>query len=133
MAKSTRPPLDDATPTSFPETTPPIDLYATSDIRFVMMEIGRFGAKIDRLIDDVGKQSSKINELERSIDRVKTGAIVAGAILSIVATLFWWALGDRVTNAVRTGLGLAAQVQTQPQEASSPPHPQQPPIANSKH
>jgi len=69
-----------------------------------MVELGKFGTKIDRLIDDVKIQSQKIGELEKSVDRVKTGAIVAGVILSAVFGIFWWALGDRISSNVRAGL-----------------------------
>jgi len=82
----------------------PQDLYPTSDIRFVLVELGKVGTKLDRLIGDVEKQSGNIETLERSVDRVRTGAFVAIAILSAVAVLFWWALGDRITNAVQKGI-----------------------------
>lgn len=88
----------------YPNVPPPRDLYATSDIRMVMVELGKLGAKVDRLIDDVGKQGARIGTLETSVDRVRTGAIVSVTILSLVALVFWWAPGDRITNAVRNGL-----------------------------
>ena len=69
-----------------------------------MVELGKVVTKLDRLIEDVDKQSEKIVTLERAVDRVKTGSIVAAAIISVVAGLFWWALGDRITTAVRAGL-----------------------------
>lgn len=101
---TSKPPASDSEPPqSFPS-VPPQDLHPTSDIRFVMVELGKFGTKIDRLIEDVGKHSEKIGALEKSVDRVRTGAIVAGSILSVVAIVFWWALGDRITSAVRTGI-----------------------------
>lgn len=95
---------------------PPQDLYPTSDIRFVMVELGKVGTKLDRLIEDVNKQSTKIETLERAVDRVKTGAIVAVAIISLAAGLFWWALGDRITTAVRGGLFPVATTPASPQK-----------------
>jgi hypothetical protein len=86
----------------------PQDLYPTSDIRFVLVELGKVSTKLDRLIEDVGKHGDKLGKLETTVDRVRTGAIVAGVVLSGAIGLFWWALGDRITTAVRTGLFPAA-------------------------
>jgi hypothetical protein len=91
-------------PRSFPSVPPPQDLYQTSDIRFVMVELGKIGTKIDHLSDTVTKHTDKIGSLERTVDRVRTGAIVAGVVISASVGLFWWALGDRISTAVRTGL-----------------------------
>lgn len=99
MAKGT----DSQPPKNFAN-VPPQDLYPTSDIRFVMNEQGKLGAKIDRLIQDVEKNGEKLGAVERTIDRFMTSVKVAGAILSVVAIVFWWALGDRITTAVRDGL-----------------------------
>ena len=106
-------------PQNFASVPPPQDLYPTSDIRIVMIELGRVGSKLDRLISDIEKLDVRIGPLERSVDRVRTGAIVAAAILSIVFGIFWWALGDRITNAVRTGLlGEGMPLQQQPQSTT---------------
>jgi hypothetical protein len=106
-----RPPSEAEPPREYANVPPPRDLYATSDIRLVMVELGKLGAKVDRLIEDVGKHSTKIGTLETSVDRVRTGAIVAVAIISVVAIIFWWALGDRITNAVRNGILGAPQIE----------------------
>lgn len=90
-------------PRQFPS-VPPQDLYPTSDIRFVMVELGKVSTKLDRLIEDVEKHGGKIGAVEKTIDRVWTGAIVAGVVVSASIAFFWWALGDRITTAVRAGL-----------------------------
>jgi hypothetical protein len=69
-----------------------------------MVELGKVSTKLDRLIEDVGKYGEKIGSLEKTVDRVWTGAIVAGVVFSFSLALFWWALGDRISTAVRTGL-----------------------------
>jgi hypothetical protein len=104
----------------------PKDLYPTSDIRFVLVELGKVGTKLDRLIEDVGKQSEKLGKLETTVDRVRTGAIVGAVILSGTIALFWWAIGDRITTAVHAALFPAVEVRnppvpTVPQLPASPP------------
>ncbi len=86
-----------------------------------MIELGKLSTKADRLIEDVEKHGSRIGTLEKSVDRVRTGAIVSGAIVSVVAVVFWWALGDRISNAVRTGILTAPTI-----EASRAPAPEAP-------
>jgi hypothetical protein len=55
-------------PKQFP-IVPPQDLYPTSDIRFVLVELGKVSTKLDRLIDDVDKHGGKIGALEKTVDR----------------------------------------------------------------
>ena len=119
--RSSPPSSDSEPPRQFPSVPPPQDLYATSDIRLVMIELGKLSTKADRLIEDVEKHGSRIGTLEKSVDRVRTGAIVSGAIVSVVAVVFWWALGDRISNAVRTGILTAPTI-----EASRAPAPEAP-------
>jgi hypothetical protein len=103
------------TPRQVATVTPPQDLYPTSDIRFVLIELGKVSNKIDGLTEAVGKQGTKIDAVERTVDRARTTVIVAAVILSAVGAIFWWALGDRITSAVHTGLF--------PTEAPRPPPP----------
>jgi hypothetical protein len=79
-----------------------------------MIELGKVGTKLDRLIEDVGKHTDKIGKLEKTVDRVWTGAIVAGVVISASIALFWWALGDRISTAVRAGLFPAQIVESRP-------------------
>lgn len=103
------------TPPEQPTSATPVDLHPTSDIRFVIVEVTKLATKVDRLIDDVGDFSTKLDSLERTVDRVRTGAIVAAVIISGVAAIFWWAIGDRIGDAVRTALfsGNGAHQQTE--------------------
>lgn len=86
MAKSRgsdqRPPEE---PRDFPNVTPR-DLYPTSDIRFVLVEIGRLASKVDRLIDDVNKQDEKLDKLLHQSTYIK-GFIAAGVVL--VSAFIW--------------------------------------------
>ena len=78
---------------------PPRDLYPTSDIRFVMIEIGKLSAKVDALRDDSSLASTKLAAVETAIDRARHGAFVMIAILTIVGGIFWWMVGDKITAA----------------------------------
>jgi hypothetical protein len=69
-----------------------------------MVELGKLSTKLDRLIEDVGKHGEKIGTLEKTVDRVWTGAIVAGVVITASVGLFWRALGDRITTAVHAGV-----------------------------
>lgn len=116
-------------PRQFPSVPPPVDLYPTSDIRFVLIELGKIGTKIDGLSDKIEKQTTKVEVLERTVDRVKTGGYVAIAILGAVGAFAWWAIGDRITNAVRVALAIPAlQVEApKPPAAPASPPPKQTP------
>ena len=59
------------------------ELHPTSDIRFVIREVGELSAKVERLITDIGDQMKRLGTIERAIDRFKTTAIVTGILLGI--------------------------------------------------
>ena len=127
MAKERQPRggQEDVAPHDLPEMPPPRHVHPGHDFTLqAVMEmqrtLGQFTAKIERLIEDVGRLSTKIGEVEKAVERVKTGAVVAGAILSIVGIVFWWAIGDRITaamhNAIMGNLPPAAQAPPPPQK-----------------
>ena len=70
---------DQGTPEEYPQ-VPPRDLFPTSDIRFVMIEIGKLTASVNRLVDDVRSHGGKIDDLRHQASFVK-GAIYIGVIL----------------------------------------------------
>jgi hypothetical protein len=111
---------DSGPPRQFPS-VPPQDLYPTSDIRFVMVELGKVSTKLDRLIEDVGKHSEKIGKLDTTLDRVRTGAIVAGVLISAAVGVFWWMLGERITVAVKAGLFPSSISEHAPQPLTGSP------------
>lgn len=96
MAK--RPPNngDEAPPRSYPQTPPPQDLYATSDIRFVMLEIGKFGAQIEMMRTDLAAQKNVTATLVTTVDRFRTGAMVAAVILAVAGSFGWWLIGEKL-------------------------------------
>jgi hypothetical protein len=95
-----RAPRDSTNPTTadFPEVTPR-NLHDTSDIRFVMIEIGKLTTgmegltkSIDKLVEKVEKQGDKIEDLRRSVSFVR-GIVWAFGILGIlVVPILGWLL-----------------------------------------
>lgn len=84
---------------------PPRDLYPTSDLRFVMIEIGKLTASVNRLLDDVKSQGSKIDDLRHQAPFVK-GAIYIGVLLVgvfiTIASFFLSAKWDAAVQAIRS-------------------------------
>lgn len=91
MAK--RPPSEPsevATPSDFPSVTPR-DLHPTTDIRFVIHELGKLTSQVGRLIDDVEAHGKKIGEVKDAINFVKgalwmigAAVVVGGSIVSLI-------------------------------------------------
>lgn len=68
----------------YPQDTPPKNLYATSDIRFVMLEIGKLTTNVERLISDVGGHNDKLDKLCHHVSWLKgAGAVLVTAIAAI--------------------------------------------------
>lgn len=81
---------NEAPPSSVAQTTPR-DMYPTSDIRFVMLEIGKLSANVDRLIADVKSHGDKIDTIRHQATYVKatiaTGAVLITAAVGLAAWL----------------------------------------------
>jgi hypothetical protein len=85
MAKSPR-----AGSSSEVATTGAQDLHPTSDIRFVIHEIGKLTSKVDRLIEDVGKHSEKIDAVRHQVTFVKGALWVIGFIIIAAGVVVTW-------------------------------------------
>lgn len=48
------------TPQEYPSVPPPRELYQTSDIRFVMVEIGKLTTSVEALVRNVEKLDRKV-------------------------------------------------------------------------
>jgi hypothetical protein len=83
-AKSESPAGPRAGSSSQATTTEARELQPTSDIRFVTSEIGKLTSKVDRLIEDVGKDSEKIVTVRRQITFVKGALLVIGCVIGFV-------------------------------------------------
>lgn len=59
-----------------------------ADIRFVLVRIGEIGAKVDRLVEDVSKQSSKIDDVRGKIKFVQGAVWVLGGLLALTTAIF---------------------------------------------
>lgn len=78
-------------PKDFPQTPPPpIDLYATSDIRFVMVKMGELIGKVDRLISDVEGHSKKIDALSHQATSIKAAVSAAVGVAVVFSGIIAW-------------------------------------------
>lgn len=89
-------------PQEFPQVPPP-DLYPTSDIRFVMLEIGKLTTKVDRLIDDVHAHSEKIDALRHQVTFVKGAMWVIGGVLGVLTLVLAWYFSGKLSVTVLPG------------------------------
>ncbi len=75
---------------------PPRDLYATSDIRFVLVEIGKLGAQVERLIHDTARHGDKIDQVRHQISFVKGALWVVGGLIVMFGAVVIWYLKARI-------------------------------------
>lgn len=95
---------DSVTPTEYAQVTPPRDLHSTSDIRFVMLEVGKLTANVERLINDITAHGSKIDELRHQATFIKGGLAFGIRILTAaiaIATFFLSSKWDAVVAAIK--------------------------------
>lgn len=95
------------TPKEFPQVSPPVELYATSDIRFVMVELGKVGTKVDRLIEDTNKNAEKISDLSKTVAKFETTVKVGSACIAIVIAIIIWFFGDIIKSTVSNSIKAA--------------------------
>ena len=62
------------------------DLYPTSDIRLVMIDLGKLTAKVDRLIADVEKHGDKIDAMGQQMSFFKGAFWIAGLVFAACVT-----------------------------------------------
>ena len=70
-------------PHEFPAEAPR-DLHPTSDIRFVIYEVGKLTTAVERLSADVRSQSEKIDSLRIRFAWVTGGAAVVGFLVALL-------------------------------------------------
>jgi hypothetical protein len=102
VAKGQKPP-GDSSPQDFAQVTPR-DLHPTSDIRFVMVEVGKLTANVDRLIDDIKTQGRGLDEIKHKVSFIKGvmwATIIAVPVLVAVVGFFLSAKWDAVLIALR--------------------------------
>jgi hypothetical protein len=91
----------------------PRDLYPTSDIRFVLVELGKINSEIKNLVEETKKHTTKFDEVGgkiHNLEKVIHGFYVAGAVLAVVAVGFWWLEGERITAVLKPASAVAASV-----------------------
>lgn len=98
MAKKPVDSSSEVVPSEFPSTTPR-DLHPTTDIRFVIHELGKLTSKVERLIVDVDGHGKKIGEVKDAITFVKGAIWVVGGGAIIVSTIVGLILSGKISVA----------------------------------
>jgi hypothetical protein len=88
-------------------TSPPRDLHPVTDIRFVINEVGKLSAKVDRLIEDTKENTKALEKHTTKIAQFETTAKVLAFAIAVAAAVFWWVFGDYVRFIVQDALRLA--------------------------
>lgn len=86
----------DTNPEEFAQ-TPPRDLHPTSDIRFVMVNIGVLSSKVDSLIKSVDSHGDKIDDLRHKVSFVKGAMWVFGGVLAVLSVALVWYFSGKLS------------------------------------
>ena len=96
MAKGTPPGDQNTTPEEFPSVSPR-DLYPTSDIRFVIVEVAKLTTQVERLIEDVKGHGDKIDAVRHQVTFVKGALWVIGGIMALVVVALGWYFSGKLS------------------------------------
>jgi hypothetical protein len=91
-----RGPSDESGPPPETSGAPIWELYPVSDIRFVLVEIGKLSTQVQRLIADTGKHGDRIDEVRHQISFVKGALWVIGGLVVIFGAVATWYLKDKL-------------------------------------
>lgn len=94
MVKSPKNPEQPTTPAEFAQ-VPPRDLYPTSDIRFVLVEVGKLSASVERLIEDVNSQSGKVDAIRHQVSFIKGAMWASGILIAAVIAIGGFVLSSK--------------------------------------
>lgn len=83
---------NEGAPSSLPQGEPPRDLYATSDIRLVLIELGHVKSSIETLSAAVHDHGTKIDDLRLKVAFTKGALWVIGVLGLFVIPFFTWLL-----------------------------------------
>mgnify|MGYP000435986039 CR=1 FL=1 len=110
-----RPPQDteNTTPKEFANVTPDVrELYPTSDIRFVMRDVGSLSSDVKALQKSVDQLDQNDRRLQNIINQIKGGLIVGGVIGGLALSFFVWMFGEKL-DAIKYSL-VSQPTQSQP-------------------
>lgn len=94
-----QPPSGPGSPDELPQGSPR-DLHPTSDIRFVMVEIGKLTSTVDGLVKSVDKHGDKLDDITGKVDFLKGAAWVIGGILTILVIAIGWYFAGKLNISV---------------------------------
>lgn len=80
----------------------PRDLHSTSDIRFVMIEVGKMTEAIGEMKKTIEKQGEKISKFEKLV------LVVSTALTATVVVSYFW-LGERFHTLIEAIAKVAAK------------------------
>ena len=75
----------------------PRDLYETSDIRFVMREIGSLSTLVHGLKASVDRHGDKLDDLSHKVAFVKGAMWVIGSLITVGLLLLGWYLSGKLS------------------------------------
>ena len=98
MAKRPSDPNEVIAPSDFPATTPR-DLHPTSDIRFVIHELGKLTSEVGNLVGTVKSHGEKIGEVKDAISFVKGALWVIGLAALLVGSIIGLIMSGKISIA----------------------------------
>ena len=127
MTKRPTKPSDESTPGQLPQTTPPDYSQRGHDFTLqcvveLQKSVGAMGAKIDRLVTDVGDHGKEISGISKKINLFLGGAAVLGAVAGVILTIALQLPWSRLFPEQRQ-TGSAGSAASQPLDASTSAHP----------
>lgn len=109
MANKRNQPQGETTPQDFAQGTPR-DLHPTSDIRFVMVEVGKLTANVERLIADVKSQGDKLDEIKDRTNFIKGAMWIGGLGLAAIISGAGWLMTNKWEQAAKSMKETATQI-----------------------
>ncbi|MEO8925900.1 MAG: hypothetical protein ABI306_01940 [Caulobacteraceae bacterium] len=91
-----------APPIEFPQATPR-ELYSTSDIRFVMLELGKLTSQVGRLIEDVRGHGEKVDALRHQVTFVRGALWVIAGVVAFLGVAAMWYFSGKLSITLKPG------------------------------
>lgn len=90
---------DSQPPTEYAQ-VPPREIYPASDVRTLLIEMGKVSTKVDRLVDDVKDQDKKVDELRQKAAFIQGAIYVSTAFLTFIIAAATFILNGKWSAAI---------------------------------